>query len=67
MVNCIFKPNVPCPPQTIQVSVEHPNKEVTVSLEPSKLMEEFKLSALKLPAAVSYTHLDVYKRQCAYR
>lgn len=50
MVNFIFKPNVPCPPQTIQVSVEHPNKEVTVSLEPSKLMEEFKLSTMKLPA-----------------
>ena len=50
MINFIFKPNVPCPPQTIQVSVDNPDKEVTVSLEPSKLMEEFKLSTMKLPA-----------------
>lgn len=49
-VNFIFKPNVPCPPQTIQVSVSHPSKAVTVSLEPSRLMEEFKVAPLQLPA-----------------
>lgn len=49
-INFTFKPNLPCPAQTIQVSVEHPKKEVTISLVPSKLKEEFKLSALQLPA-----------------
>lgn len=49
-VSFIFKPNVPCPPQTIQVSVTHPSKAVTISLEPSRLAEEFKVSPLQLPA-----------------
>lgn len=70
LISFLFKVDQECPPQVFKVTTKNPKNPIALTMVPSRLAEQFKLSATQLPkeggeVAVGFKSKDEKKRAAA--